>query len=425
MAALSKRKNGTRFIQFTDENGRRPVINLGKISKRQAEAIHTRVERLLAARSAELPLDSETSAWVGSLSGQMRERLAKAGLIEQRESYTLKAFIDDYLKRRTDIKPRTRYKLQECGDRLCEFFGAERRLDSITKSEAVDHHRWLLESGLAPNTAKRLSGRAKQIFADALERELISKNPFKSKSVPTNVTPNKERLFYVTREMIAKVLDACPTTEWKVIIGLARFGGLRCPSEVVPLKWEDIDWERGRLTVTSPKTEHHPNGASRQCPLFPELRELLSEWQAECGQNTGPVVTRYRKADQNLGTTFKRFIRLAGLEPWPKPFQNCRSTRETELVEVGHPTHAVCQWLGNSEIIAQKFYLQVTDEHFARAAEGPIGPLEAQQKALQNVHEQACTAVKSAALPSQKAAISAGTARKRYPQQGSNLQPAV
>lgn len=32
-----------------------------------------------------------------------------------------------------------------------------------------------------------------------------------------------------------------------------------------------------------------------------------------------------------------------------------------------HPTHVVCAWIGNSAAVAQKHYLQVTDEDFDRA----------------------------------------------------------
>ena len=44
---------------------------------------------------------------------------------------------------------------------------------------------------------------------------------------------------------------------------LARYGGLRCPSEVVALTWADVDWERGRFLVKAPKTAHHADGRSR------------------------------------------------------------------------------------------------------------------------------------------------------------------
>ena len=57
--------------------------------------------------------------------------------------------------------------------------------------------------------------------------------------------------------------------------------------------------------------------------------------------STEPIITRYRSAAQNLRTTFEKIIRRAGLEPWPKLFQNLRSTRETELAET-FPIHVVC-----------------------------------------------------------------------------------
>jgi hypothetical protein len=87
-----------------------------------------------------------------------------------------------------------------------------------------------------------------------------------------------------------------------------------------------------------------------------------------------------------------RIIKRAGLKPWGKPFQNLRSTRETELMET-FPAHVVCGWIGNSEAIALKHYLQVTDDHFERAvrgeaeANGEAGATEnGAQKEAQHAH---------------------------------------
>ena len=62
-----------------------------------------------------------------------------------------------------------------------------------------------------------------------------------------------------------------------------------CPESLrrpaVPLgtswpRWGDVDWERNRITVHSPKTEHHEGRESRQIPIFPELRPYLEEvWE--------------------------------------------------------------------------------------------------------------------------------------------------
>lgn len=104
--------------------------------------------------------------------------------------------------------------------------------------------------------------------------------------------------------------------------------------------------------------------------MFPELRQSLSEVFELAEPGTEFVITRYRESNANLRTQFERIIRWAGLEPWEKPFQNMRSTRETELAET-FPLHVVTAWLGNSEPVARKHYLQVTDEHFAKATQNP------------------------------------------------------
>ena len=71
-----------------------------------------------------------------------------------------------------------------------------------------------------------------------------------------------------------------------------------------------------------------------------------------------------------LLTQFEKIIRRAGVEAWPRLWQNLRSSRETELCEQ-HPLHVVCQWIGNTERIAAPHYLQVRDEDFEKA----ISPL--------------------------------------------------
>lgn len=45
-----------------------------------------------------------------------------------------------------------------------------------------------------------------------------------------------------------------------------------------------------------------------------------------------------------------------------------RATRQTEL-ERDFPLHVVCSWLGNTESVAKKNHLMVTDADFAKATE--------------------------------------------------------
>jgi integrase len=115
--------------------------------------------------------------------------------------------------------------------------------------------------------------RARQYFRAAVRKRLIDENPLADLPAPQQV--NKSREHFVTQDVTAKVIGACPDAEWRLLVALSRYGGLRCPSEHLSLEWTDVDWANDRMTVRSPKTEHHPNGATRLVPLFPELRPYL------------------------------------------------------------------------------------------------------------------------------------------------------
>ena len=133
------------------------------------------------------------------------------------------------------------------------------------------------------------------------------------------------------------------------------------------MRWGDVDWERGRLTVHSPKTEHHDGKAARVIPLFPELRAHLEAAFDAAENGTEFIITRYREKNANLRTQLERIICKAGLTPWPKIWHNLRATRQTELAQ-SYPIHVVCEWIGNSQAVAAKHYLRVTESDFERAA---------------------------------------------------------
>jgi len=104
-------------------------------------------------------------------------------------------------------------------------------------------------------------------------------------------------------------------------------------------------------------------------PLFAEVRQALDEAFSMADEGATWVIPMLAgKPSKNLGTTFKKIIRRAGVEVWPKPFQNLRSSCQTEL-EQKRPTYVVCHWLGNTPAIANKHYLTVTEEHYAKAVQ--------------------------------------------------------
>src|SRR5207247_11401290 len=115
--------------------------------------------------------------------------------------------------------------------------------------------------------------RCKECFNDAVDDRIITSDPFRKVKAPSQ--ENKERFFFVDLPTIERVIAKCPDSEWRLIVALARYGGLRTPSETLALRWGDVDWSNSRIRVRSPKTERYKGRASREIPLLPELRPYL------------------------------------------------------------------------------------------------------------------------------------------------------
>ena len=167
---------------------------------------------------------------------------------------------------------------------------------------------------------------------------------------------------------------ASPT--WQTIIALARYGGLRTPSETLSLPWRNVDWAAERLTIVSPKTAHHPGKGNREIPIFTRLRPYLDKAFELAPDGAEYVVDgNHREASNtasgwrncNLRTEMGRLIKRAGLEQWPRMFHALRSSCETDLA-AEFPLHVVTGWLGNTPKVALKHYLMATEADFQRAA---------------------------------------------------------
>ncbi|QDT75564.1 tyrosine-type recombinase/integrase [Lacipirellula limnantheis] len=389
MASITRDKNGHRRIQFVDLDDEQLAIRLGKVSQRAVEALKFRVEQLLAAKQTGHALEADTAHWLAALPTAMAEKLARVGLITRpntKPAANLGPFLDSYLAGRSDLKPSTKIVRGQLIRDLRQFFGEARQVSTISPGDADDFKQWMVGRELAPATIHKRLQVSRSFFQAMLCRKLIAENPFEG--VNASATGIQDRQRFVSRDEVRRVLEACPDHHWRSIVALARYGGLRTPSETLSVRWQDINWEAGRIMVRSPKTDHDAGKASRTIPLIAELRPFLTEAFDLAPIGAEHVVDeRYRRAamgaggrlNANLRTTFTKIVRRAGFEPWPRLFHNLRASRETELVE-NYPIQVVTDWLRNTPTVAMRHSLMTTDEHFESAVRGEP---EAAQKAAQ------------------------------------------
>jgi len=143
------------------------------------------------------------------------------------------------------------------------------------------------DNRLSPATVAKRVSVAKQLFRCAVRWGWLQRSPFDGLKTGSQANPARAR--YVPRETIQDVLEHCPSLEWRLVVALARYAGLRCPSEIGALTLGHVNWEKGRLTVLARKTEHHGGDhAVRIVPISPELRGLLPEPGEVAAADSGP-----------------------------------------------------------------------------------------------------------------------------------------
>ena len=370
MASLTQRKKtGEWIIRFSDGHGDELPVFVGKKPRRLAEEVRRHVERLVEARRANVAVAPETVSWLGAVDDGMRKKLERVGLIATAKKVVkveLGEFLDSYIdEKKVDSDKLTIRNLHQTKQKLIAFFKANRDLRSISIEEMNSFRVWMVTVGkLGRNSVSTHLRKTKQFFAGAVDSGLISTNPCR-KLRYLQETRNEARERFMTPEQAAKVLEACPTAEWRVIFSLARFGGMRS-SEILCLQWEHVVWDENRIRVPGSKGRHGLK-RMRDLPIFPELATALKELRAERPKQDGQIVLSYSKGD-NIRTQMARIIEEAGVTDWKRTFQNLRSTRSTELAKRGIPIQNYCRWLGHSPRVALEHYLQVQARDFDLAA---------------------------------------------------------
>jgi integrase len=375
MASISDDPNGRRRILFVAPDGSRKTIRLGKCDRKTAEAINRHVEALLSAKIGGQPIPRDTASWLSGIGDSLKAKLAGVGLVDAEKKITLQEFLADWLKNK-EAAGFKRASLRAWGqtvEELTKLFGTKTLL-LISHADGEAYRVAMQARGLRMTTMHKRLGHGRQMLEDAVRLGHIPVNPWKH--VRQRQGDPSERRAYISIADAQRVIEYCPNVWWKLMVALARFGGLRMPSETFSLTWADVDWERNRLSVPSPKTEH-TGKTHRVIPLFALLRPHLEAAFDQTPEGTVFIIPeKYRARAQgpdewggaNFRTTFTKIIRKAGVEPWPRLWHSLRASCESDLAQ-SFPLAVVTKWLGNTPSVALRHYVDPTEAAFTQATD--------------------------------------------------------
>ena len=302
----------------------------------------------------------------------LHHALIEKGVVQSAPVITLgelfKRYLDDGAVKESTFeirRGRLRRALDLIGDRIALDVDERVALDFDAQlNKLVELWKRDEREGYAPATRAGYVKTVKTAFNWAVQKGLLPDNPFKGIKAGSQV--NRSRLEYITPKESEKILEACLYSncpnEWRALFALARFQGFRTPSEQRELHWRDVDFEKGMLTFYAPKTD-----SWRTMPILPDTTPILKELFDERNPKKDDFVFQCVSV-RNPRTTYEKIIKRAGVERYPRLFQNLRASAASDIAnKYGSPAESA--WVGHTEKIATAHYIKVTPDIVARAKE--------------------------------------------------------
>jgi site-specific recombinase XerD len=195
-------------------------------------------------------------------------------------------------------------------------------------------------------------------FNVALRWKLLESNPFSGlKLVPV---PEASPSFF-TKEDFQKLLSLIKESWLRELILFAVLTGMR-RSELVNLRWQDVDLQRRLVFIQSSATFKTKQGKHRTIPINDVAFHLL---QTKCGKETSEYVFTLngKKIFEEWVThKFKYYVYEARLRNDRLHFHSLRHTFASWLVQDGVSLYAVQKLLGHSSSRVTEVYSHLQPE---------------------------------------------------------------
>ena len=176
--------------------------------------------------------------------------------------------LEDFLARDREAvsgarKSRTIDGMSVAADHAVAVLGADLDVQRLGPEHVGRVTRSMRDLGLAPATIVKVVAYLQGAFTRGVRHGFVTRNHFASAELP-KVQSNKVTFF--TADQVAALVAAAPTEWWRTMIRLAFTSGLR-QGELVNLLWEDVDLERGVVTV-APKSAGTFSAGGREYPVL-------------------------------------------------------------------------------------------------------------------------------------------------------------
>ena len=252
------------------------------------------------------------------------------------------------------------------------------RLCDLTPALINGYYQWLAEEkGLSPNTVRKHHILLHTALKSAFRQGVILSNPVQ-RATPPRAT--SVEVAYYTPARLARLLQAVKGRPLEIPVRLACFLGLR-RSEILGLRWRDVDLHSGQLSVRWVRTTvgsrvvEKPPKTSDSCrtlsiAALDDLLDLLRALRAArlregmpCAPDDFLLLGRDGKPlhPNVMSSALSAFVRECGLPPIT--FHGLRHTFASMANSARVPMYQISRAMGHSSpSITQRIYTHLFDQ---------------------------------------------------------------
>ena len=181
--------------------------------------------------------------------------------------------------------PRTLQGYQSIIDaHLKPTFGASRLID-LNARQVQSYYANLIRTGKSAQTVLNIHRLLSQTIRQAIRWDMLSRNIMEGVAPPPRRKPELRSLDV---DETRRLLRAAETTDYHMPIYLAIYTGLR-RSEILGLRWGDVDLDARRITVARTMINLNGNGAHISEPKSRRSRRVVRHKHGRC-ESTGLAV---------------------------------------------------------------------------------------------------------------------------------------
>ena len=316
---------------------------------------------------AQISIDGKRLSHTGKTRSECNEWLRKTmdlvdkGMTFQSRNLSAREYLVDWFSiKKNTVKPKTAYDYGRLLKKYIYPSLGHVKLKELTTYGITRFYARMKDSGKGTRTIQITHNILRSALQDAVRNGILGRNPCIGTLLPRYTTKEMQVL---NERQVTEFLIAAESSRYKALYQLAITTGMRY-SELVGLKWSDIDWNKGNIKIqrqlqyiphkgfqfNEPKTRSGTRTIMLGVTTLKKLREHFKEnaHKDQTGENlifvNGIGTKIYFK---RFYKDFKRVLRKAELPDIR--FHDLRHTAATLMITNGIPVVIVSKILGHSK----------------------------------------------------------------------------